>query len=169
MGYSLMIDLRTSLELDLPNQSATETLGVQLSTVVNSGDIIFLHGTLGIGKSVLARAFIRAYCKTNEDIPSPTFTVVQTYDMGPVPVFHFDFYRLETADEVLELGIEEAFSTGISLIEWPELLGESTPSDRLEIQIMPGNNETSRKTRLTGFGYWKEKDFKNVGIRNKYV
>ena len=150
-----MNEYKTRLNLQLPNQSATETLGVRLAKTANRGDVICLQGNLGIGKSVLARAFIRAYCQTSEDIPSPTFTLVQTYDLAPVPVFHFDLYRLESLDEVYELGIEEAFAYGISIIEWPDRLGEYSPPNRLEVHIMPGNDDTSREINLTGFGYWK--------------
>ena len=128
---------------------------------------VILIGNLGTGKSVLARAFIRAYCQTDEDIPSPTFNLVQNYDMGAAPVFHFDLYRLKSEEEVWELGVEEAFADGISLIEWPERLGNWLPINRLEILIMPGNEEKSRKIRLTGFGNWSTRVAENFGSGTK--
>ena len=144
-----------NIEIGLTDQCATEDLGVRLAACAKAGHVILLNGDIGMGKSVLARAFIRAYCQTDEDVPSPTFNLVQIYDTGPAPVFHFDLYRLESPDQVLELGIEEAFADGISLIEWPDRLGTSLPNDRLEINIMAGKNDLSRKSSLTGFGCWK--------------
>lgn len=158
-----MIGEDNHLDYDLADESATDALGVKIANAVGAGDVITLRGDLGAGKSVFARSLIRAYCRTDEDIPSPTFTLVQSYETGAVPVFHFDLYRLTSADEALELGIEEAFADGVSLIEWPDRLGPWLPADRLEVHLTPGPRETARRARLTGYGYWQARLIDGIG------
>ena len=152
-----------SLDLDLVDEAETEALAVFLSAAVSPGDIIALFGNLGMGKSVFARAFIRAYAGIDEDIPSPTFTLVQVYAADAAPVFHFDLYRLKAPEEVLELGIEEAFAEGISLIEWPDRLGAWMPANRLEIHLAAGGRESARKACLIGYGYWQARLVDGIG------
>lgn len=158
-----MTDEEHRLDFDLADEAATEALGARIAGAAGAGDVIALEGDLGAGKSVFARAFIRAYCRTDEDVPSPTFTLVQTYQGGGAPVFHFDLYRLKAADETLELGIEEAFADGISLIEWPDRLGPWLPRGRLEVRLTPGPRETARRARLTGYGYWRARLIEGIG------
>jgi len=152
-----------SLDEDLPDEAATCALAARLAKATSAGDVITLVGDLGSGKSVFARAFVRAYCGTDEEVPSPTFTLVQAYDGGEVPVHHFDLYRLKVADECLELGIEEAFAEGISLIEWPDRLGPWLPANRLEIMLRPGANDGARRARLVGHGYWQARLIDGLG------
>ncbi|MFD1381147.1 tRNA (adenosine(37)-N6)-threonylcarbamoyltransferase complex ATPase subunit type 1 TsaE [Fodinicurvata halophila] len=116
--------------------------------------MILLSGDLGAGKSVFARAFINALPGPQEEVPSPTFTLVQTYQRGAQEVWHFDLYRLESPEEAWELGFEEALADGISLIEWPERLGGELPSSRLEIEIRYKTPQDSREARLTPVGTW---------------
>ena len=104
--------------IDLPDENATAALAARLAAVVRPGDIIALKGELGAGKTSFARAFIRAR-GGDETVPSPSFTLVQTYDLPGGTVWHFDLYRLRAAEEAWELGVEEAFHDGIALIEWP--------------------------------------------------
>ncbi len=111
------------LTLVLPDETATEALGRRLADAACPGDVIALEGPLGAGKTTLARAFIRHLTSPGEDVPSPTFTLVQTYAAARAPIWHFDLFRLSHADEAIELGIEDAFAEGIVLIEWPERLG----------------------------------------------
>ena len=158
-----------SLDLALVDEAETEALAVRLSAAVSPGDIIALFGNLGMGKSVFARAFIRAYAGIDEEIPSPTFTLVQVYGADAAPVFHFDLYRVEAPEEVLELGIEEAFTEGISLIEWPDRLGGWMPANRLEIHLTAGDRETSRRARLIGFGYWRARLIDGIGAGAMHV
>lgn len=107
------------------------------------GDIITLQGPMGAGKSEFARAFIRHLMKNQTlDVPSPTFTLVQTYDTPHFPIWHFDLYRLEDAEEIYEIGWEEALSDGVLVIEWPERLGPLLPMIRKEIIITPQNAQT---------------------------
>ena len=159
----LVIDADNSFNLALVDEAATEALAVRLSRTVGPGDVIALFGDLGMGKSVFARAFVRAYASIDEDIPSPTFTLVQVYAADAVPVFHFDLYRLTAPEEVLELGIEEAFAEGISLIEWPDRLGAWMPANRLEIHLAACGRESARKACLMGFGYWQARLIDGIG------
>lgn len=100
------------------------------------GDVVCLYGDLGLGKSVFARALIRHLAADADlEVPSPTFTLVQTYDTGPGPLWHFDLYRLKDADEVYELGWEEALAEAISIVEWPERLGALLPTRRINIHL----------------------------------
>ena len=100
-------------------EAETEHLASRLAKIAAMGDVITLSGDLGAGKTVFARAFICALGEVQE-VPSPTFTLVQSYYLNPIPVHHFDLYRLENPEDAFELGIEDLFSQGISLIEWPE-------------------------------------------------
>ncbi|MDH3737668.1 MAG: tRNA (adenosine(37)-N6)-threonylcarbamoyltransferase complex ATPase subunit type 1 TsaE, partial [Alphaproteobacteria bacterium] len=117
---------------DLPDMAATQHLGAAIARLLRTGDVVALYGELGAGKTTLARAVIHELGFTGE-VPSPTFTLVQSYDLSPADVWHFDFYRIDDPQEIIELGIEEALAEAISLIEWPERMGALLPSDRLEI------------------------------------
>ena len=138
-----------TLAIELPNEAATCALAAAVADKARRGDVIGLSGPLGSGKTTFARAFIRARCGAGDDVPSPTFTLVEIYEPsdGP-PVWHFDLYRLEKAEDAYELGLEEALAEGISLIEWPERLGALLPRDRLGIELTAGVRETARRARL---------------------
>ena len=131
---------------------------------LRAGDVLFLQGDLGAGKTVFARALIRTLAgDTNLTVPSPTFTLVQTYDTAAGSLWHFDLYRLKDAEEIYEIGWEDALSGAIMIVEWPERLGTGNgnslaPRDRLEIvlSIAPDNNER-RTLRLEPHGKWKDR------------
>ena len=89
--------------------------------------------------------------------PSPTFTLVQTYDLKPAPVWHFDLYRLARPEDAHELDIEDAFADAISLIEWPERLGSLLPQDRLDLALAYGASENERRVTLSGGASWQER------------
>jgi len=139
--------------IDLPDEAATAALAGRVAGVARAGDVIALRGELGAGKTVFARAFIHARGGGGE-VPSPTFTLVQVYDLDPVPVWHFDLYRLRAPEEAWELGIEDAFGAAISLIEWPERLGNLLPARRLDIALAFGNRPQSRRAALSGTADW---------------
>ena len=122
-------------------EADTISLAQKFANTAKIGDVFALYGTLGMGKSVFARAFIQKLCDT-EDVPSPTFTLVQTYDSLKGEIYHYDLYRLKSPDEVFELGFEESLYGGINLIEWPENAGNWLPKDVIKIQIVP--HETGR-------------------------
>ena len=114
--------------MSLTDEAATEQLGAGLAARLKPGDVIGLKGDLGTGKTTLARAIIRAAMNDpNLIVPSPTFTLVETYDTPLGPYWHFDLYRLETPEQVYELGWEEALAEGVVLVEWPERLGALLP------------------------------------------
>lgn len=144
-----------TLGLDLPDEAATAALAARLAARARPGDVFGLAGDLGSGKTALARAFIRARLQSpDEDVPSPTFTLVQTYGEGANAIQHVDLYRLKSPEEALALGIEDAFAESISLIEWPERLGEIIPPDRLDITLSHGARPAARTVWLVGRGRW---------------
>lgn len=119
----------------LANEAETAALASALSHVVAPGDVLCLWGDLGAGKSTFARALIRALAGQGTEAPSPTFTLVQTYEAPDFEIAHFDLYRLEAPEDVLELGIEDAFSDSVSIVEWPDRLGPYLPWDRLDVLL----------------------------------
>jgi len=139
--------------LELPDEAATAALAVRIAALARPGDVIALKGELGAGKTTFARAFIRAR-GGEEAVPSPTFTLVQVYELAGGAVWHIDCYRLRDPEEAWELDIEDAFEGGISLIEWPELLGPLVPARRLEITLGPGARSTARRATLAPGGDW---------------
>jgi tRNA threonylcarbamoyladenosine biosynthesis protein TsaE len=145
------------LSLDLADPAATEALGRRLAGLLRLGDVVALEGPLGAGKTALARAAIRALTSPEEDVPSPTFTLVQVYESEAGPLYHFDLYRLEAPDQAVELGIDDAFADGISLVEWPKRLGAYLPRRHLTIALAPGAGKDGRIARITGGAAWKER------------
>ena len=142
----------------LDGVAATAALAADIACHARSGDVIALSGDLGAGKTAFARGFIRTRAGSAAlEVPSPTFTLVQTYDLAGGSVWHFDLFRVDRPDEVVELGIEEAFATGIILIEWPERLGAALPDDRLDVQLDFTGAPDRRRARVFGAGDWPER------------
>ena len=139
---------------DVPHESATATLAGRIAEVAVVGDVIALKGNLGTGKTAFARAFIRAL-SNHDEVPSPTFSLVQIYDVDPAMIWHFDLYRLRDPEEAWELNIEDAFIAGISLIEWPERLGSLLPERRLEITFAFGDGPDERRIYLDPSKEWR--------------
>lgn len=146
---------RVMAVFDLPDEAATAALAARIAPQARPGDVIALKGDLGVGKTSFARAFIRARGEAGEEVPSPTFTLVQVYEAAAASVWHFDLYRLGSAEDAWELGIEEAFAGGISLIEWPERLGSLLPRRRLEIALAFGEQAQARRAVCTGGAEWR--------------
>lgn len=120
------------------SKSERETIDIacQFSASLEDGDIVFLKGTLGAGKSVFARSVIQTLSQDpNLIVPSPTFTLVQQYDTPQFPIWHFDLYRLEDPEEIYEIGWEDALSEGVLLVEWSERLAELTPQHFKSVSI----------------------------------
>ncbi|MBI5166000.1 MAG: tRNA (adenosine(37)-N6)-threonylcarbamoyltransferase complex ATPase subunit type 1 TsaE [Magnetospirillum sp.] len=140
--------------LALPDEEATRRLGRALAGRARTGDVILLAGSLGTGKTTLARAFIQALAGADEDVPSPTFTLVQAYDTPRGTVWHFDLYRLKRSDEVVELGFDDAVADGIAVVEWPDRLGPLTPRRHLLVALAAGEGADSRIATLTPHGQW---------------
>ena len=158
------------LTVDLPDEAATAALARDLAARARPGDVIALAGDLGSGKTSFARAFINALPRPGtgapagaaEEVPSPTFTLVQIYDRDPAPVWHLDLYRLERPEDAYELGLEEALGGAILLIEWPERLGPllprgrpgGEPGGRLDLHFAFAQDPGARRVELAGGGDW---------------
>lgn len=141
-----------SRDLTLADEAATEALGRALAPLLQTGDFVALSGDLGAGKTALARAIIRACLgDVHEDVPSPTFTLVQTYDTPSLLITHVDLYRLDDPSEVRELGLGEALDEGAVLMEWPEKLG-TLPATRLDITLTLNGDQGARACCLTAHG-----------------
>tara|TARA_R110002051_G_scaffold38640_5_gene81999 strand:+ start:3410 stop:3880 length:471 start_codon:yes stop_codon:yes gene_type:complete len=117
------------IDIALPNEADTVALATRIAPLLRVGDTLLLEGSIGAGKTAFARALIRARLGRLEEVPSPTFTLVQTYDDASGDIWHCDLYRLTHPDEVFELGLDDAFATAICLIEWPDRLGQVAPKD----------------------------------------
>jgi tRNA threonylcarbamoyladenosine biosynthesis protein TsaE len=146
------------MTLDLPDAEATARLGAAVARALQPGEAVCLYGPLGAGKSTLARGLVRALTRPDEDVPSPTFTLVQFYEGqnaegGPFALAHFDLYRLARAEEAYEIGLDEALEDGAAVIEWPERLGGRLPPDRLDIEI--AIHGEARAARLVRHGAWE--------------
>jgi tRNA threonylcarbamoyladenosine biosynthesis protein TsaE len=143
-----------AVEIAVPDPAAMTAFGEWLARLVGAGDTILLEGQLGAGKTHLARSVIAARLADAglaEDIPSPTFTLVQTYEAGSLTILHADLYRLGHADEIAELGLADAFGSALCLIEWPGRLGPWTPPGALTIRI-DDSDGTGRRLLLSGSG-----------------
>jgi tRNA threonylcarbamoyladenosine biosynthesis protein TsaE len=137
--------------IPLPDSAATEALAARVAARARRGDAILLEGPLGAGKSFFARAFLRAASGDAAlEVPSPTFTLVQGYDLPIGPAFHFDLWRLGGPGDLLELGWEEA-REGIVLVEWPDRLGALRPGDALTVALAHGAHDDERLATLSGW------------------
>lgn len=152
------------LERFLGDDAATARLGEDLAMALRPGDVLALSGDLGAGKSTLARALIRALADDESlDVPSPTFTLVQSYD-ARFPVHHFDLYRLASAYELDELGFDEALTTGAALLEWPDRAGNRLPPTTILIEL--DHRDEGRLARLSGQGNTFERIARSLSMRD---
>ncbi len=148
--------------LPLPNLEATDALGARIAAALRPGDAVLLQGPLGAGKSALARSVLRTLLGDPAlHVPSPTFTLVQAYDAPIGPVSHFDLWRLDGKEAVIELGWEEA-REGVVLVEWPDRLGDLRPGDALRVELAYDGKAwdgEARTARLDGWadrpGFWR--------------
>jgi len=139
-------------QFDLPDAAATAALGARIGAALRPGDTVFLRGPLGAGKTTLARGAVAAWMREDEEVPSPTYTLVQIYDGPRGALWHADLYRLKNVAEAEEIGLLDALGREACLIEWPERLGAAAPRDRLEVDLRV--IDAARKARLSGFGAW---------------
>ncbi len=142
-----------AVSITLHSTAETEALAKRIARALRPGDVIFLDGPIGAGKTFFARAIIQERLRAlghMEDVPSPTFTLVQTYEAGPVEIWHADLYRLSGPGEVFELGLEDAFETAICLVEWPDRLGQHGPPDPFCLRFTPGEAEEERQLDVYG-------------------
>ncbi len=146
-----------ALTVALADPDATARLAVALAPLLRPGDVVALRGELGSGKTTFARALIRALTAGDEEVPSPTFTLVQTYAAPAFEIWHFDLYRLQKPEDAVELGIEDAMADGVALIEWPERLGLWLPAGCLDVWLAYVDTGTGRSAILSGGGDWPER------------
>ncbi len=150
--------------VNLADPAAVERLGAAVASRLQAGEAVCLFGPLGAGKTTLARGLIRALTTPDEDVPSPTFTLVQLYAAPAFPIAHFDLYRLTRGEEAFELGLDEALEDGVALIEWPERLEGRLPLDRLDIVLaLPETGTEGRTALLAGHGSWAGRETELTG------
>lgn len=119
----------------LENEQDSRDFAKQLANTIKPGNVLVFNGDLGAGKTFLCREIIKELCGSQTRIISPTFNLLQTYDYKDIVIYHFDLYRLKNASEIYELGIEDAFSGNICLIEWPDIIANILPEDTIHINI----------------------------------
>ena len=135
--------------MTLPSPEATCQLARQMGARLRPGDVLLLNGEIGAGKTHFARCLIQSLLALPEDVPSPTFTLVQVYDTHVGELWHADLYRLTGPDESVELGLADAFETAICLIEWPDRLADLTPKGALDLTFTAAADADSRHLSLT--------------------
>jgi tRNA threonylcarbamoyladenosine biosynthesis protein TsaE len=148
---------RVTRTIELSTLAETEALARAVAPRLRAGDAVGLSGPLGVGKTAFARALIGARLAAlgrAEEVPSPSYTLVQTYDLGDVELWHADLYRLGDTSELAELGLEDAFAAAITLVEWPERLGRLRPSRRLDLELAfdPVRGDEARTLRIAPSG-----------------
>ena len=142
-------------DVRLAGEADTARLGAAIGRQLKAGEAVCLSGPLGAGKSTLARGLVRQLAGAQVEAPSPTFTLVQTYETPRLFLSHFDLYRLESAEEVFELGFDEALDGGAVVVEWPDRLGAHLPQDRLDVELSFDGD--ARRARLTPHGAWEDR------------
>ena len=143
----------------------TKNLSNKISKIIGAGDIIFLYGEIGVGKTTFVRFIINYLERKNKikisDVLSPTFNILYDYEVGNIKILHYDLYRLKNYKDISQLGMFETSNDSIKIVEWPELI-ESKPKDRVDIQFQYSKLKDSRKVEIIGFGKWKDYKFNEI-------
>ena len=151
--------------MQIKSLKETKKFSANISKIVNTGDIIFLYGDIGVGKTTFVRFFVNCLEKKNgvknSDILSPTFNIVYDYEIGDLKILHYDLYRLNNYKDILQLGMFEASKDHIIVVEWPELIKQK-PKDRIEIFFNYSKLMNSRKIKVAGLGKWKDFKFNEI-------
>jgi tRNA threonylcarbamoyladenosine biosynthesis protein TsaE len=151
--------------MQLKSLKDTRNFSKNISKIVRSGDIIFLYGEIGVGKTTFVRFFIN-YLENkngikNSDVLSPTFNIVYDYNIENIKILHYDLYRLRKYKDISQLGMFETSNDGIKIVEWPELI-KPKPKDRIDIEFQYSKLIDSRKVKIIGFGKWKDYKFNEI-------
>jgi tRNA threonylcarbamoyladenosine biosynthesis protein TsaE len=151
--------------MQLKSIKDTQNFSKNISRIISAGDIIFLYGEIGVGKTTFVRFFIN-YLESkngikNSDVLSPTFNIVYDYDIGNIKILHYDLYRLKNYKDISQLGMFETSKDHIKIVEWPELI-ELKPKDRIDILFQYSKLINSRKVKINGFGKWKDYKFNEL-------
>ena len=148
--------------MQLNSLEDTQNFSKNISKIISAGDIIFLYGEIGVGKTTFVRFFINHLENKNKiknsDVLSPTFNIVYDYDIGDIKILHYDLYRLKNYRDISQLGVFETSKDNIKIIEWPELI-EPKPKDRIDVQFQYSKSMDTRQAEITGFGKWKGYEF----------
>ena len=151
--------------MQLKSLEDTQNFSKNISKIISAGDIIFLYGEIGVGKTTFVRFLINHLESKNgikkSDVLSPTFNIVYDYDVGNLKILHYDLYRLKSYKDISQLGMFETSNDSIKIVEWPELI-ESKPKDRVDIQFQYSKLINSRKVKIVGFGKWKDYKFNGI-------
>ena len=151
--------------MQLKSLEDTNNFSKNISKIFGKGDIIFLYGEIGVGKTTFARFFINHLEKKNKiknsDVLSPTFNIVYDYDVGNIKILHYDLYRLKNYNDISQLGMFETSDNHIKIIEWPELI-EPKPKDRVDILFRYSKSINSREVKIIGSGKWKDYKFNEI-------
>jgi len=151
--------------MNLNSTKDTKSLSINISKIIGKGDVIFLYGDIGVGKTTFVRFLINHLENKNgireSDVLSPTFNIVYDYEVKNVKILHYDLYRLKSYKDIVQLGMFETSKDHIKIVEWPELI-ESKPKDRIDIRFQYSKLMDSRQVEIIGFGKWKEYDFFKV-------
>ena len=151
--------------MELKSLKDTKNFAKKISKIIEGGDIIFLYGEIGVGKTTFVRCFVNHIEDNrgikNSDILSPTFNIVYDYDMGDIKIDHYDLYRLKNYRDISQLGIFETVKNHIIIVEWPELV-EPKPRNRIDIFFKYSKLLNSRKIKIIGFGKWKNYKFNEI-------
>jgi tRNA threonylcarbamoyladenosine biosynthesis protein TsaE len=151
--------------MELRSTQDTKNLSKKISKIIKNGDIIFLHGEIGVGKTTFVRFLINHLEVENRtkksDVLSPTFNIVNDYKIRKIKILHYDLYRIKKYDELTELGIFENEENYIKIIEWPELI-KLKMKDRIDIKFKYLKKNNLRKVKIIGFGKWKDYKFNEI-------
>ena len=151
--------------MQLKSLEDTQSFSKNISKIISGGDIIFLYGEIGVGKTTFVRFFINSLESKNKiknsEVLSPTFNIVYDYDVGKLKILHYDLYRMKNYKDISQLGMFETSNDSIKIVEWPELI-ESKPKDRIDIQFQYSKLIDSRKIKIIGFGKWKDYKFNGI-------
>ena len=151
--------------MELKSLEDTKKFSENISKIINKGDIIFLYGEIGVGKTTFVRNIIN-YLESknkmkNSDVLSPTFNIVYDYNVGNLKILHYDLYRVKNYNDISQLGMFETSDDHIKIIEWPELI-KPKPKNRIDILFKYSKLIKSRKVNIVGFGKWKEYKFNEI-------
>jgi len=151
--------------MQLNSLEDTQNFSKNISKIISAGDIIFLYGEIGVGKTTFVRFFINHLENKNRiknsEVLSPTFNILYDYEVGNIKILHYDLYRLKNYKDISQLGMFETSNDSIKIVEWPELI-ESKPKDRVDIQFQYSKLIDSRKVKIIGFGKWKDYKFHEI-------
>ena len=151
--------------MNLNSTKDTKSLSINISKIIGKGDVIFLYGDIGVGKTTFVRFLINHLENKNgireSDVLSPTFNIAYDYNVGKIKINHYDLYRIKNYKDILELGMFETNTNYIKIVEWPELI-KSKPKDRIDIFISYSKMNSFRDIKINGFGKWKDYKFNEI-------